>query len=713
MVVASEADSLTQLASRELQTFFEQVADIKLPIFNSLQDTLGAIIVGHELIDSHALGLDTLKEDGFLIRVRENKLILAGASGKSTLYAVYTFLEEYLGCRMLADEEYYIPERSNVQIKEGSKVYEPDFQLRKLSLNANEYSRYKNWNKLEDLDEWGPFVHTFHQLIPPEKYYDAHPEYFSLVGGHRQKDGQLCLSNPATLRTLKENLGAWIKSDPEKKYWSVSQNDCFNYCECSDCQVLYDKYENISGAYVHMANEIAEAFPDKQISTLAYNFTRSAPKNIVPLENVNIMFCSIECNRSMPLEKDERSTDFVKDMKDWSAITDNIFAWDYTVQFKNFLTPFPNLYILQPNLQFFHDHGVRIMFEQGSGRDFSDLVELKQYLLAKLMWDKDADQEVIIEDFITKYYGDAAAEIKAYFDLTHRTLREFEKEERLDIYGYPSDYLDSYLKPEKLKTYKAIMDRAEAAVKEDSVYLKRVQRVRLAVDFAYLDIALNKSLGDISFVGTNGDSTYLRQDMLDYLDRFTEMSAYTGAIYVNERHFHTRDYRDYALGKLQRMTTSNLAKGKEIAVLTTYSENYPVGGGKALNDGVVGELDYHQKWLGFEGEDMIVQVDLEKSQLISQVSMNFLKAINSWTFLPLEVVVEGSEDGAHFSELGRVKTTDTDRGFLVRSIPYVLPFEPVKTRYLRVTATSGKACPDWHRGYGKPSWIFIDELIIE
>lgn len=713
IIVSNDADTLTYFAAKELKDFIEKVSNVTLSINKTPQNKTGSIIIGKGMVNKEEIRLDTLSDDGFLIQIKEGEILLAGRNSKSTLYAVYTFLEEYTGCRMFTPTEYYIPQQHSLQIPIGTKVYEPDFLLRKLNFSDHEFKRYKLWNKLEDLEDWGSFVHTFHELIPPDKYFDIHPEYFSLVRGHRLKDGQLCLSNPETIHTLIENLRFSIEKNPDKTYWSVSQNDCFNYCECRGCKAMYDKYESISGAYIHMANEIAKEFPDKQISTLAYNLTRSAPKNIVPLSNVNIMFCSIECNRSMPLLEDSRSADFVKDMKDWNALTSNIFAWDYVVQFKNFLTPFPNFYALQPNLHFFHDHGVNIMFEQGSGGNWSDMNELKQYLLAKLMWDTDADVEYIINDFITKYYGKAASHIRSYFNLTHQTLKEHEKTERLDIYGYPSDYLDSYLALDKLKAYKNIMDMAEAVVKNDSLYLKRVQRARLAVDFAYLDIALNKGWGDISFLEILNDSVCIRQDMLDYLDRFTRNSEYTGGIHINERLFRTEAYRDYALNKLRRMTTPNLAKGKKIEVLSTYSQKYPVGGGKALNDGVVGELDYHQKWLGFEGDDMIVLVDLEKKQAVNRVSVNFLKAINSWTFLPIKVTVEGSVNGVSFTTLGAKETTDKDRGFLVKSVPYSISFDPVQTRYVRVKATSVKQCPEWHRGYGNPSWLFADELIME
>jgi hypothetical protein len=45
------------------------------------------------------------------------------------------------------------------------------------------------------------FVHSFYPLIPPDKYFEAHPEWFSEINGKRTHDhAQLCLTND-TMRT--------------------------------------------------------------------------------------------------------------------------------------------------------------------------------------------------------------------------------------------------------------------------------------------------------------------------------------------------------------------------------------------------------------------------------------------------------------------------------------------------------------------------------
>jgi hypothetical protein len=36
-----------------------------------------------------------------------------------------------------------------------------------------------------------------------------------------------------------------------------------------------------------------------------------------------------------------------------------------------------------------------------------------------------------------------------------------------------------------------------------------------------------------------------------------------------------------------------------------------------------------------------------------------------------------------------------------------------KARYVRVFAHSILQNPSWHRGYGNPSWIFTDEILVK
>ena len=94
-----------------------------------------------------------------------------------------------------------------------------------------------------------------------------------------------------------------------------------------------------------------------------------------PAPNVQVMLCTIELNRSLPIATDPGSRAFRKDIADWGRISRNIYLWDYIVNFSHHVSPFPNLHVLQPNLQFFASHGVGQHFRQGNtspGHEFSE-----------------------------------------------------------------------------------------------------------------------------------------------------------------------------------------------------------------------------------------------------------------------------------------------------------------------------------------------------
>src|SRR5690606_23536657 len=146
-----------------------------------------------------------------------------------------------------------------------------------------------------------------------------------------------------------------------------------------------------SGSIIHFVNQVAAHFPDRVISTLAYEYSRKAPATLRPAGNVHIMLCSIEVNRDRPIPEDPPSADLRRDVEEWSRIADDIIVWDYVIQFRNLVSPFPNLHVIQPNLQFFADHGVKAMFEQGNREVGGEFAELRAYLISKLMWNPALD----------------------------------------------------------------------------------------------------------------------------------------------------------------------------------------------------------------------------------------------------------------------------------------------------------------------------------
>ncbi len=713
------ADSLEDRAAVALQSYLAQISGVTLSIVDDRQPFVSqSILIGH---NSHLLraGFDPESlnpgDDGFIIKSCGSTVILYAKSSQAVLYAVYAFLEDHLGCRMYAPDAIKIPRQEQLSFDEIDDRQAPFFTWRE-TLHYFPYTSqvYCDWHKLQNRrssrEKWGMWVHTFDRLVPAEKYFTQHPEYFSEINGIRYRDGQLCLTNPDVLNTVIENLRGMIKEKPDALYWSVSQNDNYNYCTCPTCRAQDEKHGSHSGSLLSFVNQVAASFPDKIISTLAYQYTRQAPQDLRPLKNVNIMFCSIECNRSKPLASDPGEAAFRRDLEDWGALTSNIIVWDYVVQFRNLLDPFPNLHVLQPNLQYFRDHNCRLMFQQGSGYNISEMHELRTYLIAKLLWNPDIDIEKVKRDFLEGYYGAAGRYIGDYLDLLHKSL--IASDAKLDIYGYPFDAIHTYLTPELLSSYQTCFAQARKAVQKDSLLLARVERAELAVEFAVLDISLHDINSELAFVQQKAGKRIPNQGMLRRLEEFVQACSRHGIERLEEHGYSPLEFQKNILAMVAKATNPNKAHGKPVRLLTACSEKYPAGGGPALTDGKYGQVDYHYNWLGFENAHLEAVIDLQKETEIQEISADFLQHDLDWVFLPLVVEYAVSSDGKKFSKVGRLEHAVQPTGAKRFLHSFTQPLVGIKARYVKILAESVKLCPAWHRGSGQPAWIFIDEVIV-
>lgn len=83
--------------------------------------------------------------------------------------------------------------------------------------------------------------HTFERLVPKAKYYDTHPEYFSLVSGVRMKEvSQLCCTNEDVIRIVTDGVLKAFRENPQAKILSIGQID-FSFETSVDLE-LYHRF---------------------------------------------------------------------------------------------------------------------------------------------------------------------------------------------------------------------------------------------------------------------------------------------------------------------------------------------------------------------------------------------------------------------------------------------------------------------------------------
>ena len=495
IVIATNAIPSERYAAEELQGYLEKMSGVKLQIVDeSARPQATEILVG--LSGRARKSLPDLDEkqlgpDGFMLRTSGSRLIIAGGKPRGTLNGVYSLLEERLGVRWFSPELESVPHTNHLQIGSLRQTVVPAIEYREvfwteIMRDANFASRHRLNGQHYKLEEkhggrfaiYFPFVHSFDMIIPPELFAE-HPDYFPMIDGKRVGGYvQRCLSNPEVVKLAKARVRQWIKEHPETTIISVSQNDTMKWCQCPDCKALDDAEGTPCASLLRFVNSIAQDIeqdhPTVRIDTLAYQYTRKPPLTLRPRPNVIIRLCSIECCFAHSLEdcKSKENAQFRDDIIAWQPVAPLLYIWDYTPNFGHYQQPFPNLDSLQPNVNFFVDHHVKGLFEQGnySPGGMGELGPLRAYLLAKLLWNPKTDLARHRQEFLQAWYGKAAPKVGAFLDLMQDQVRG--KDIHAHIFDRPQR---AYLKADFLRTADEILATAEAAAETD------IQKFHVAV----------------------------------------------------------------------------------------------------------------------------------------------------------------------------------------------------------------------------------------
>ncbi len=506
IVTSQHASSCERHAAAELQKYIYESTGVCVPYFSDRCLRRGPeIAVGMPSRDYPDVDVSELGEEGFVIRTDpEGNVFIQGGSPRGTLYGVYRFLEMFLGFRCFRRDIETIDRRKELTIEEIDMCEKPAFEYReayfRFAFDGEFCAKNRlNSNMAEISSEQGGhtkffnFHHSFEDLVPTATYFDEHPDYFSEIDGVRRGRTQLCLTNPEVLKTATETVFRWIRENPQCKVFSVAQNDNQAFCTCPKCRALAEQDGAQSGPMIRFVNaiarEVAKAYPHVLLHTFAYQYTRTAPKNVMPEPNVIVRLCNIECARNKPFSvlaenpdspagPTSPASEFLMNIREWSAICNRLYLWDYCTNFNNYLQPFPDIYNMAENIRFYRDCGIQGVLEQGnfSYGGGAALDDLKSYVISKLLWNPDEDVSMLIREFTDGVYGQAGEAMRAYID---RMSEAVSGDIPMHIFDRPSA---AYLTDELLDECAQIFDRAEEAAENETVR-ERVRRERLSIEF--------------------------------------------------------------------------------------------------------------------------------------------------------------------------------------------------------------------------------------
>lgn len=412
----------------------------------------------HELIIgpcSKNPDVSELSEDSTYIEIKDGNVHLTGSGRRGPVYAVFTFLEDFLGWRFFTPSLEVCNPSDGVDVPEGKHVFSPQFIFRQTSwlggFDSNWAPKRKINAGLAISHNFGGAInyvkghgcHTFDDFMLKRDYPD-HPEYFADINGEDAQgentppiEGQeeLCLTHPEVLRICTEKVGEWLRSEPNPRLISISQNDNANgYCRCKNCRAQGTPTDNYLKFVTKIADHYKDEFPDVTFEMLAYHYTEAPPsKGVKVPDNVGARLCLIRvchahsfddpnCHGHMfcGIDPNQKAA---ANVRGWGKVSKNVSVWDYTTDFAFYMAPQANFEVMRKNCAFHKKAGTRRLFLQGNSDLSGEFGELRCYLASKLLWNpgmKKAEYYRHMDEFLQAYYGRGWRHIRAYINLMEK-----------------------------------------------------------------------------------------------------------------------------------------------------------------------------------------------------------------------------------------------------------------------------------------------------
>ena len=645
--------------------------------------------------------------NSFIIKSDSKDIFLVAPNEKSLRYAVYTLLESW-GFRKFTSIDTYIPKLKKVEFpKNTTQHYKPSFEYRVI-LYPDAYDEdFRDWHKLDwhlnDFSVWG---HSFDKLLPPKEYFKTNPEFYALYEGNRRAES-LCMTNDTVVALVTKKMGKIIAENPNTTFYSVSQNDDAVYCECAQCKLLNEKHGGPQGSLYYFLNKIAVLFPKTKITTLAYLQTYKPPTGLKIEPNIYTLFCPIELNRGKSIINDPESKPFIKILQNWGKTASNLYLWDYTVQFSNYFSPFPNFHTFSDNYKLFKQNNVKGLFVQGYADVPGDFSELRQYLLAKILWDTEINIETTTDDFLRGFYGKAASNIKKYLILL--TDNQKNSNTDLDIYSGPVQSRNTFLSPEAMNQYDQLLEEAIEAVDGDLTLESRIHKLRLALEFVFFEQSkfYGKDQHGMFIINEKGEKE-VKKGLNERVRKFAETCNQFGIYELSEDGLSPDKYYEDWL-EIAKETTTHLGEKMQVNFLTAPAEGFTGKGGYGLVDGIRGHTDYNINWIGWYGTNPEIEI-ITNNLEFNQLKINFLNNQRHWIFLPKKILIYGFKK-KKWNLINEKKIVNLNKDYTVKTSQIEIRdknfsnFEKIK-----LIIENQEELPVWRKRKLKKPMVMIDEI---
>ena len=434
------ADDLIEYLKKSTGALLEVLEEKTPTARKKIADGMNVIHLGYDTFTNN-LHLPKPKNalDEFVLikSVDDNNLVLGGTLS----YTISYFLEHNLGVRWFLPGELgeFVPKHDSISVSKNEIQY-PSFEMRSvwgfsptkpyadLEKSPSKYkylTAMNQWKRrMRDGGYAGTFAHYYHIYIPADKYFADHPEYFPLINGNRihLKNANVCMTNKNVIKLCAKGAIEYLKNNPSFMYASMSPNDGYLFCECENCRSL-DRPNGDYGrrtlwAANMVARELKKELPGKSIAFYAYCQNHIPPYDLTCEDNVIPVYARYQSFRRYPLNNSKIPKNILEkeNILRWSALSHNrfyireYFCGDFT-----HYHPWVAVKTLAEDLKWYHYIGVNGISAEGT-KIVTEGSYLNWYVIYQLLWNINTPWKDIVNEYISKLYGEAKVPMKKYYN---------------------------------------------------------------------------------------------------------------------------------------------------------------------------------------------------------------------------------------------------------------------------------------------------------
>ena len=463
ILIPENATEKEQFAASELQTFFKKATNTELAIVTEGADTGdGSYISVGDTKASQNAGVQPVYEDvknnGFVLQTVEDDCYIKGYSDIGTRNGVYEWLYYCFDYECYAADVITVTETTDLKLPNFEKTVTPSFEWREATgevIHNEELTYRMRFNKNEEIYVTGHLTHNSMTIIDPTIYdytSERYKSWFSeaVATGLNGAIGpaQLCYSNVEMREEYVKNLESLL-ADTEASVMLMGMEDNREWCTCSACTESKEIYGTNAASVIKFANYVQEKVnewcaqnrPNKEpvrLIVFAYYETEQPPvkydetsgtyvaidDSVKLHEDLGVMYAPILATYAAPFTA-EVNSDTAKYIQGWGALTDNLHAWTYSLQTYHRMIMHDTFEVMQQNYQFLIENGTISLYDQtDSGQEKGNTAwcRAKEYVMSKLQWNVNLNQEELLDDFFANYFDVAGDTMSNLFNEQRRWM---------------------------------------------------------------------------------------------------------------------------------------------------------------------------------------------------------------------------------------------------------------------------------------------------